>query len=212
MHVLALDTATPEPAVAVSSGESARVERLPDDRRASEDLVAAISACLRGAGLDLSDCGRIAVSSGPGSFTGVRVGLATAWGLSRATGIAVEAVPTLEALAEAARRPALTEVAAALDAGRGDVTIECFSLAGTRAASLDGSPRRLSREDALRHAAGREIVSLPAGLLPGAAAPPVTIAQALAGAVALSPGATSQEPARAVYSRPSAAEEKLGAP
>ena len=212
MHVLALDTATPEPAVAVSTGDIAHVERLPDDRRASEDLLPAISACLRRAGIELSDCGRIAVCSGPGSFTGVRIGLATAWGFSRATGVPVEAVPTLEALAESARRPGLSEVAAALDAGRGDVTIQTFSLGGHRAASLDGTPRRFPRADALRHTAGRELVSLPPGLLAGSFGPALPVAEALARAVARAPRPASKASPEALYSRPSAAEEKLGAP
>jgi tRNA threonylcarbamoyl adenosine modification protein YeaZ len=212
MHVLAFDTATPEPAVAVSVPESTFVERLSDGRRASEDLLPAIEACLRRAGIDLSRCDRIAVCSGPGSFTGVRVGLATAWGLSRASGVPVEAVPTLAALAEAARRSGLGEVSAALDAGRGDVTIGAFSLAGPRAEPLESPLLCVSASDAGRYAAGRALVCLPAGLLPGSRAPGVPVAGGLAEAVARAPRDSSGSTGRAVYSRPSAAEEKFGAP
>jgi len=212
MHVLALDTATPEPAVAVSSAERTYVERLSDGRRASEDLLAAIEACLRLAGLDLEACDRIAVCSGPGSFTGVRVGLATAWGLSRSTGIPVEAVPTLEALAEAARRPDRLEVASVLDAGRGEVTIARYSLAGRRAEPVGTPSACMARPDAARYASGADVVSLPASLLPGSRAPEEPVAQALAQAVARAPRAPTEGTAQARYSRPSAAEEKLGAP
>jgi tRNA threonylcarbamoyladenosine biosynthesis protein TsaB len=212
MYVLALDTATPEPAVAVSATERTYVERLSDGRRASEDLLRAINACLRRAGLDLAACHRIAVCSGPGSFTGVRVGLATAWGLSRSTGIAVEAVPTLEALAEAARRPGRLEVASVLDAGRGDVAIARYSLAGPRAEPVGTPSPCVPRSEAGRYAAGAELVSLPASLMPGSRAPEEPVAQALARAVARAPRAPAEPTAKALYSRPSAAEEKLGAP
>ena len=213
MHVLAFDTASPEPAVAVFSGDRAHVERLPDDRRASEDLLAAIEACLRRAGLELARCDRIAVCSGPGSFTGVRVGLATAWGLSRATGIAVEPVPTLAAIAEAARRPGLSRVATLLDAGRGDVAIGFFSLEGPRSEPAGEAAARLSRDEAVAASRGWERACLPGDLLAEQGHPPESVvAEALARAVARAARKESDPTARAVYSRPSAAEEKLGAP
>lgn len=212
MNVLAIDTATPAPAVAVLTGDRVHEQMLPDDRRASEDLIPAIEQCLRRAGLELKDCARIAVCSGPGSFTGVRVGLATAWGLSRAAGVPVETVPTLEAMAEAARGPGVTRVAAALDAGRGEVTVGLYSLEGARALAI-GDPERLAQAAAVEQTRNWERVCLPGSLLGGEAGPPVeSVAAALARCVGRSPRDSGDTILRAVYSRPSAAEEKLGAP
>src|SRR5215472_5811015 len=138
VSVLALDTAGPEPGVALVARGDSFEERLPSDRQASERLLPAVDRVLQRAGLELRQCDRIAVCSGPGSFTGLRVGLSTAWGLGRALEIPVEEVSTLEALAEAARAelPGSTRVTTALDAGRGEVVAAEFSLEGTRVRAL----------------------------------------------------------------------------
>ncbi len=214
MNVLAIDTAGPDPGVAVLAGGAVFERRLPADRHASERLLSAIARCLEEAGIALEACDRIAICSGPGSFTGLRIGLSTAWGLGRALGIPVEAVSTLEALAEAARAPGVERVTAALDAGRGEVVVEPFALDGARARSL-APPRRVAREEAARSAGPEGIVSLPGGLLaPRSRAPAAPVSRALAISVAAAPreDAVAEGSApRAVYSRPSAAEEKHGA-
>jgi len=212
MNVLALDTASPEPAVALVVGGQIFVERLPSDRQASVVLLSVLERCRRAAQITLEECGRIAVCAGPGSFTGVRVGLATAWGLSRALDVPVETASTLEALAEAGRATGARRLAVALDAGRGQVVLESFSLEGPRALSLSPSVR-LSREEALARFKAADVLCLPADLLSGAGRALVhPIAQGLALAVARAPGQTAPA-ARlsAIYSRPSAAEEKHGA-
>jgi tRNA threonylcarbamoyladenosine biosynthesis protein TsaB len=211
MQILALDTASPFPSVTVLLREEVREETLSQDRRASEELLPAIARCLQAAGTTLARCDRIAVCSGPGSFTGLRIGLATAWALSRAANVPVETVSTLEALAETAREPGTDRVAAVLDAGRGDVVLAVYSLEGARA-RIEGAPERLPIADARRRVAPFETVALPAGLLGSAVVRTVpSVSHALARAVARAPGdvASSLE---GIYSRPSAAEEKHGAP
>ena len=213
MNVLALDAASPEPGVALVVAGVIFEERLPGDRQASERLLSAIARCLERAGILLEECGRIAVSSGPGSFTGLRVGLSTAWGLGRARQIPVEAVSTLEGLADAARGNGIAQLTAALDAGRGEVVLERFTLAGPRAVSLSG-PLRVSREEA--SLTEGPIACLPAGLLgPRETLPATSVSRALALAVAAAPrpaAAPSDSTLQAIYTRPSAAEEKRGAP
>jgi tRNA threonylcarbamoyladenosine biosynthesis protein TsaB len=214
MNVLALDTASPEPGVCLLAGGVLFEEPLPGDRQASEKLLSAIARCFERAAIPLSGCDRIAVCSGPGSFTGLRVGLSTAWGLGRAREIPVEAVSTLAGLAEAARGGGAAQVTAALDAGRGEVVVETFSIAGPRAESLSG-PRRVPRETAATTGDG-VLVCLPPELLgPRGSRPRTSVSRALALAVAAAPGpyaAPSDSMSRAIYSRPSAAEEKHGAP
>jgi len=211
MQILALDTASPVPAVALLAHEAVFEERLPGDRRASEDLLPAIARCLAAAGIRLSDCERIAVCSGPGSFTGLRIGLATAWALGRACGTAVESVSTLAALAEAARREDVSRVGAALDAGRGEVVIGFFDVGGVRARAL-APPERVSASEARARSVGSLVFSLPRDLLdPSGAALPVSPAAALALAVGLAPRDDAPSRLEAIYARPSAAEEKRGA-
>jgi len=210
MIVIALDTASPFPSVAVVRAGALFEQRLSTERRASEDLLPALAGCLDKAGAHLSDCERIAVCSGPGSFTGVRIGLATAWGLRRALGCRLEAVPTLEAMAEAARETGEETVATALGAGRAEVVLSRFRLEAARARALSPSVR-IPAADAAAAAEGAPIFCLPFDLLPGGRPLPRTPCAALALAVARQPGAAMEDPPEAIYARPSAAEEKRGA-
>jgi tRNA threonylcarbamoyl adenosine modification protein YeaZ len=210
MQILALDTASPFPSVTLLLREEVWEETLSQDRRASEELLPAIGRCLLAAATTLSRCDRIAVCSGPGSFTGLRIGLATAWALGRAASVPVETVSTLEALAETARGRGASRVAAALDAGRGDVVLGLYSLEGSRA-RIEGMPIRLPIGEARQRAGPVETVTLPRDLLrPDALPIKISPSRALALAVARAPGdaASSLE---GIYSRPSAAEEKHGA-
>ena len=210
MNVLAIDTASPNPAVALLVGGRLFEEPLPSDRRASEELLPAVQRVLAAAGTRLEDCGRVAVCSGPGSFTGTRVGLATAWGLGRALSIPVEAVSTLEAMAEAARSEASATVTAVLDAGRGELIVGEFALEGPRARPLSQT-RRLTNTDAQEQARAGGWVALPPGLLAAHGRPLSTrLASGLALAVARAPRLEAAAGLTATYSRPSAAEEKRG--
>lgn len=212
MNVLALDTASPAPGVSVLARGEIFEEALPADRHASEELLSAISRCLARAGMELPECDRIAVCSGPGSFTGLRVGLSTAWGLGRALDLPVEGVSTLEGMAEAARAVDDKRVTAILDAGRGEVVVESFSLEGSRARSLS-PPRRVSRDEA--SAQPGLLICLPGDLLGQRGhAPAIPVSRAVGLAVARHPRDTVSggDSIRGIYSRPSAAEEKRGAP
>ncbi len=214
MTVLALDTASPRPAVAVLAGGRLFEEPLPEDRRASDELLPAVRRAFAAAGVSLASCERIGVCAGPGSFTGLRVGMATAWGFGRSLGIPVEPVSTLEAMAEAARGEGASGVLVVLDAGRGDVVCERFDLSGTRARSL-GPPVLRPLAGFAEPAGGDRIVALPETLM--VPSPPrlsTSPAAALAAALSRSPRPGSRGPAQplaGIYSRPSAAEEKHGA-
>lgn len=88
----------------------------------AEHLMAVIEAALKAAGAGYGDLAAVAVSVGPGSFTGLRVGVSTARGLALALKIPAIGVTTLEALAaEAAAAFPGRAVLAALDAGREEI-------------------------------------------------------------------------------------------
>ena len=106
-----------------------------EDRVHSERLLPAIDRLLESAGRTLDDVDAYAVSIGPGSFTGLRVALATVKGLVLGDDRPVVAVPTLAALAAGAAA-APGPVAALLDARRGEVYGAMYAAAGSLDATL----------------------------------------------------------------------------
>lgn len=103
MVILALDTTSRAGSVAVAVDDRVMVARVGDPSRThGERLPEEIASTLEAAGYRVTDVDLYAVAVGPGSFTGLRVGIATIQGLAMALGRRVVAVPTLEALAYAA--------------------------------------------------------------------------------------------------------------
>jgi tRNA threonylcarbamoyladenosine biosynthesis protein TsaB len=86
-------------------------------RSASAELMPAIDTMLRDTGLTLASLRALVVVNGPGSFTGLRVGLSTAKGLAHASGLPVFAISRLAVLASLSKNP---EAVALLDAGRNE--------------------------------------------------------------------------------------------
>jgi tRNA threonylcarbamoyladenosine biosynthesis protein TsaB len=121
--ILGLDTATPATAVAVlpAHGEPVelRHEPAPGERPGhAAQLLPLAREALATLGASFADVARIGVGVGPGTFTGLRIGVATARALAQSTGAELAAVSTLEALAEAAHDD--RAVLAVLDARRGE--------------------------------------------------------------------------------------------
>ncbi len=108
--VLALDTALERCQAAVIVGGVVRGASSADARGDAEAIAAHAAAALEAAGLGAGDLARIAVTVGPGSFTGVRVGIAYAKGLAFARSIPAVGVSTLEVLARQAGFPALSVI------------------------------------------------------------------------------------------------------
>ena len=127
--ILGLDTATPATAVAVlpDGGEPVelRHEPAPGERPGhAVQLLPLARRALDALGAGFGDVRRIGVGVGPGTFTGLRIGVATARALAQATGAEVAAVSTLEALAAAADGD--RAVLAVLDARRGEAYAAAF--------------------------------------------------------------------------------------
>ena len=100
MLILAVDCATPAAGAAISDGEKIIAEySLNSGWAHSEKFMPMIDKCLQDCGCRLEDLDAIAVTSGPGSFTGIRIGMATVKGLSLGSGVPIVAISTLEALA-----------------------------------------------------------------------------------------------------------------
>jgi tRNA threonylcarbamoyladenosine biosynthesis protein TsaB len=148
MAVVGFDTATADTAVCVLRGEEVVHEELlglaPDGSpRHSTALLAEVERAVGAAG-GWDEIGLIAVGLGPGSFTGVRIGIATARGLAVSTGLPASGVCTLDALGRGMRQassavpsPGIAEQRnsgslAVLDARRGEVFAALYSPAGER--------------------------------------------------------------------------------
>lgn len=96
----------------------------------AEELLRVVDEVVRRAGAGYGDLGRIAVAIGPGSFTGIRVGVAAARGFGLALDLPVVGVTTLEALAADAMKSAAGPVTVAVNGGRGECFMQAFDAAG----------------------------------------------------------------------------------
>lgn len=100
MYVLGIEAATPVAAAAVAGEEGILAERtIFNGRTHSVNLLPMIKSVLEDSGLGRQDLAGIAVSGGPGSFTGLRIGMSTAKALAQVWGLPVAGISTLEALA-----------------------------------------------------------------------------------------------------------------
>jgi tRNA threonylcarbamoyladenosine biosynthesis protein TsaB len=164
MRILAIDTSCGAASVAIV--ESGAVEPLavlsrPMERGHAEALAPMVAEAAKSVDRGVDSLDRIAVTTGPGSFTGIRVGLALARAMGMALGVPVVGVSTLMALAArllASPRPGV--IAAAIDARHGSVYFQLFE--------PSGRPLGPPRSDALRECV-RQIGEGPA-LLAGNAA------------------------------------------
>jgi tRNA threonylcarbamoyladenosine biosynthesis protein TsaB len=130
--VLALDTTTREGSVALVEDDRVIVERAGDPARShAERLPGDLLRILGDAGVSVSAIDVFAVAAGPGLFTGLRIGIATAQGLAIVTGRPIVAVSALEALAQATSRGLLAGsiVGAWMDAHRREVFSALYEVA-----------------------------------------------------------------------------------
>lgn len=161
MLILGLDTATAVTTVALAEIEGGRCSVLVerdhvDPRRHGEVLPVQIDAVLADAGVEPNELGLLAVGTGPGAFTGLRVGLATAGAMGLALGIPVHGVCTLDTLAWATGRT--TPFAVATDARRRELFWALYDDAATRR----GEPMVGAAEAAAEAAHGLTVV-VPSG-------------------------------------------------
>lgn len=123
--ILAIESAITGGSVAIlADGRLLGCSTGQGDTSRSEDLLATINELSDRTIGGVGNIGEIAVSIGPGSFTGLRIGIATAMGLGRGLGIEVCGVPVLEALARLADES--SEFTVAIPMGRSDICYRRF--------------------------------------------------------------------------------------
>ena len=152
MRVLAIDTALESCSAAVLDTEhgGAASESLPMVRGHAEALIPLIGRVMKQADMAFSELDRIAVTTGPGSFTGLRVGIAAARGIGLAATKPVVGLTTLAAYAAPhIAHDDKTSIAAAIDARHQHVYLQIFGPGGRTLIA----PRIVSVADAVRAAA-----------------------------------------------------------
>ena len=165
--ILAFDTSAAHCAAALLSGDRVLAEALePMEKGQAERLMRFLEEVLAHAGVGWPDLTALAVGTGPGNFTGVRIAVAAARGLALGLGIPAVGVTRFRALGHGQPRP-LTVIE---DARRGEVYVQ----------RLDTSPPRLAALDAAI-AEGGPFTGSAASLTPGPVIPPRwPLAQAIA--------------------------------
>ncbi|MBF0353843.1 MAG: tRNA (adenosine(37)-N6)-threonylcarbamoyltransferase complex dimerization subunit type 1 TsaB [Alphaproteobacteria bacterium] len=129
MRILALDASSHACSAALIEDGRVVAHRLNlQERGQAEALIPLVAEVLAEAGLACSDADMIAASVGPGSFTGLRIGLAAARGLCLATGKPFAGISSFEALARAAPEAERLGriVLACVDAKRAEIFVQCL--------------------------------------------------------------------------------------
>ena len=139
MTILALDTCLAACSAAIlrhGEGVSRCVRFAPMERGHAEALFPMIEAVMQESRLDFAGLTRIAVTTGPGTFTGVRAGIAAAGGLALACGAEVVGTTSLHVMAQGCLEATRDEprkgegIVVAHDARRGEIYLQCFGFDG----------------------------------------------------------------------------------
>jgi tRNA threonylcarbamoyladenosine biosynthesis protein TsaB len=125
--LLAIDTSTEQAGLALTDGERTAELSWPAGRNQTVTVLPQIEQLLRLCGVELDALGAVAVATGPGTFTGLRVGLALAKGLVLARDLPLIGVPTLD-VAAAPYAASDTPVVVVLAAGRGRIVWAAYGL------------------------------------------------------------------------------------
>src|SRR6266545_5333241 len=136
--ILAIETATPAGSVAVARGEAVLSSQVGDPSVShSTNLIEMIESALNDAGAKLSNVNLFAATVGPGSFTGLRIGLATVKAFASVTDRQIVGVSTLAAIGHATRVEG--QIVSLLPAGRGEVFAQMFSVNEGNVIALDAA-------------------------------------------------------------------------
>ncbi len=141
LYVLALDTAMQGCSVAVLDAVAGTCAFQSEEmgRGQSERLVPMVESVMARAGIAYKDLGLVAVTVGPGAFTGLRIGLSTARAFGTALGIPVAGITTLEVLARQYSQTADSDFAVILETKRNDYYTQIFDKAGRKKGEAESS-------------------------------------------------------------------------
>src|SRR5215469_14835117 len=139
MLILGIDTSGKSGGITLAEGDDREFRVIESSPIAggtfSAQMIPTVASLLEKHGFAAGDVGGFAVASGPGSFTGLRVGLSGVKGLAEVIGAPIATVSVLEALASLSTKPG--RVAAALDAGRSEVYFGLYKVDPSTIARID---------------------------------------------------------------------------
>lgn len=167
LPVLAIESSTPTASVAlVREGDVVAEDVFQGHMTLAEQLAPRIGDLLARAGLPLADLSGIAVSLGPGSFTGLRIGVATAKAIAHATGIPLVGVPTADAVAESVAWAGAPRVHVVLAAWRDQFWVASYACSEGQPVADPGEPRLLPASGLVDALGQSEQLACVAGTLP----------------------------------------------
>lgn len=183
--LLAIDTSSDRAGVALFDGKDLHMQQWPSVRAQTTQVLPVIRQLITAANLTVADLAAVAVATGPGTFTGLRVGMSLAKGFALGRGLPLIGIPTLEATASPWTRAGLS-VIAILPAGRGRIVWQRFGSenqpSDLQAGPINTTPRELIeaierlRVDAivgeLSDSLQDEVRSITVPLIVGAGSPP----------------------------------------
>jgi tRNA threonylcarbamoyladenosine biosynthesis protein TsaB len=151
MLILAIDTSGQSGGIALAEAETGSFRVIESAAIAggtfSAQLIPTLASLLKKHGYGVKDLGGFAAASGPGSFTGLRVGLSAIKGLAETLHKPIATVSVLEALGSMADRPG--KIAAAIDAGRKEVFLGVYQRNGDSSAEKSGPQTSTNSDHAL---------------------------------------------------------------
>ncbi|HEV2301516.1 MAG TPA: tRNA (adenosine(37)-N6)-threonylcarbamoyltransferase complex dimerization subunit type 1 TsaB [Stellaceae bacterium] len=215
--ILALDAAGSAASVVVARGEAILSRRhVPTRHGQAETLLPLVDAAMREAGLSPASLDLVAVTVGPGGFTGIRVGLAAARGIALASGAGLFGVTGFEAVAAALFRDGAgaARLLVALESRREDLYVQLFDGDGRPLAPpASAMPAALARMPDLEAEAGALVIAGDAAERAAAAMPRARIARIVSSSADVARGAAivadrawlggaRGNPARPLYLRP----------
>lgn len=140
MKILAIECTHGFASAAVSNGERVVERRLAEWQKTAESLVPLVMQVMDEAGLTVAELDGVAVSSGPGSFTALRIGLSVAKGIAFGAGLPLVPVPTLLAMADAAaKHTAATHIVPVIPSRAGEYFYSIFALKDGALSEIDSS-------------------------------------------------------------------------
>jgi len=218
MNILAIETTEMRGTLALLTSSGQLYSRLlPEEERSAAVLAREMRSIFTEADLIPQDCDAVAVTRGPGSFTGVRVGLATAATFAFATNSLFFPLDTLAVIAAGNAQTQALQMSVAVDAQRGEVMFAEFTRTGPDESFVQATERKLCSGDAWLEPSAEmlyagpilEKLSIPEGV---SSAPEEFWRPAAAVMTAMvtrgDAAAASPFEATPIYSRRSAAEEK----
>ena len=158
--LLAFDTAQGALSAAIVGGRKVLAHHFELRTRGhAEELMGVIAKVLDEARLTPADLGALAVTIGPGTFTGLRVGLAAARGLALARALPLVGITTLEAVAAPVEAVKGEVIAAVFDARRNEIYLQVFDASHEALTQ----PMIVPLEEALAHVPGARVVAVGTG-------------------------------------------------